>query len=502
MVTRPMQDKRYILSFDQGTTSSRALLFDAEARLCGMAQRELPQIYPQEGWVEHDPEAIWRDTRDVGREVLRTAGVQASEVAAIGIANQRETTLLWDRQTGTPLYHAIVWQDRRTADYCAALRGDGREEIVRERAGLLLDPYFSASKLKWLLDNVPDARGRAKRGELAFGTIDSWLIWKLTGGAAHLTDVSNASRTSLFNLAHRKWDDQLLYLFGIPRQLLPGLRDCQGDFGVCDAAHFGAAIPITGVAGDQQAATVGQACFQPGMLKSTYGTGCFAMMHTGDKAVASQHRLLSTIAYQRAGTPSYALEGSIFMAGATVQWLRDQARFIGHAEESAGLAAAAAPDSQVYLVPGFAGLGAPYWDPHARGAILGMTRDTGIAEIVRAGLESVAYQTRDLLQAMAQDAGTLPDRLRVDGGMSANDWAMQFLADMTGLVVERPEIIETTALGAAYLAGLEVGLYPSLDMLADNWRCERRFVPQMSADQRDSKYRGWKAAVARVLTDG
>ena len=497
-----MDNKRFVLAIDQGTTSTRAMLFDEAGQPCGMAQRELPQMFPQDGWVEHDPEAIWLDTLLVGRDVLRDAGIAATDIAGIGIANQRETTILWDRETGAPLHNAIVWQDRRTADYCAALRADGREDMVRQRSGLLLDPYFSASKLKWLLDTVPGARERAKRGELAFGTVDSWLIWKLTGGAVHATDATNASRTLLFNIGTQRWDDQLLYLFGIPRSLLPEVRDCQGDFGTSVSEHFGAPIPIAGVAGDQQAATVGQACFQEGMLKSTYGTGCFAVMNTGAIQAVSRNRLLSTVAYRRAGETAYGLEGSIFMAGATVQWLRDKARMIGNAAESELIATEADPDSRVYLVPGFTGLGAPYWDPHARGAIIGMTRDTGVAEIVRAGLESVAYQTRDLMEAMAQDAAAIPSSVRVDGGMVVNDWAMQFLADIVGLPVERPEVIETTALGAAYLAGLQTGFYESIDRLAANWRCERCFEPRMGADEREQRYGEWKNAVSRTLTAG
>ncbi|MDO9461382.1 MAG: glycerol kinase GlpK [Alphaproteobacteria bacterium] len=501
-----MTAKRYILAIDQGTTSSRAMLFDAGGKACGVAQRQFPQIFPQPGWVEHDAQVIWRDVLAVCREVIKTAGITAAQVAAIGITNQRETTVLWDRKTGVPLYNAIVWQDRRTAELCADLKAAGHEALVQAHTGLLLDPYFSASKIKWLLDNVSGARERAKRGELAFGTIDSWLLWNLTGGAVHATDATNASRTLLFNFDTGRWDDRLLYLFGIPRQLMPEVRDNDGDFGLCTDEHLGAPVPICGVAGDQQAALVGQACLEEGMLKATYGTGCFVMLNTGAKRVPSANRLLTTLAYRTGGQTSYALEGSIFMAGATMQWLRDGAQMLKHTRDSQAMAEQANPDARVYLVPAFTGLGAPWWDAEARGAILGLTRDTGVAEIVRAGLEAVGYQTRDLLQAMAADmqkAGAImPTVLRVDGGMAANDWAMQFLADMTGLPVERSSILETTALGAALLAGVRAEFYPSLEAMAANWRSDRRFEPLMGADERASRYAGWRDAVGRVLSAG
>jgi glycerol kinase len=495
--------KRYILAIDQGTTSSRAMLFDADGRPCGMAQRALAQIFPHPGWVEHDARVIWADVLAVCREVMQTAGIKASDIAGIGITNQRETTVLWDRKTGTPLYNAIVWQDRRTAQLCADLKAAGHEAMVQAQSGLLLDPYFSASKLKWLLDTIPGARERAKRGELAFGTIDAWLVWNLTGGAVHATDVTNASRTMLFNIDTGRWDDRLLYLFGIPRQVLPEVRDCDGDYGLCTEGYFGASIPICGVAGDQQAALTGQGCLKEGMLKATYGTGCFAMLNTGVKRVTSSNRLLTTPAYRVGGKISYALEGSIFMAGATLQWLRDGARMLENTSDSQALAERANPDARVYLVPAFAGLGAPWWDADARGAIMGLTRDTGVAEIVRAGLEAVGYQTRDLLQAMAadmSDAGAvMPATLRVDGGMAANDWAMQFLADMTGLPVDRSAILETTALGAAILAGVRCGLYSSHEAMAANWRSDHRFDPAMSYGERETRYAGWRDAVGRVL---
>ena len=496
--------KRYILAIDQGTTSSRAMLFDAQAKPCGMAQRAFAQIFPHPGWVEHDAQVIWRDVLAVCREVMKTAGITARDIAGIGIANQRETTVLWERKTGVPLYNAIVWQDRRTAQLCADLKAAGHEPLVQAQSGLLLDPYFSASKLKWLLDTIPGARDRARRGELAFGTMDSWLIWNLTGGAAHATDATNASRTLLFNIDTGRWDDRLLYLFGIPRQVLPEVRDSDGIYGLSKDEYFGWPVPICGVAGDQQAALIGQACLKEGMLKATYGTGCFAMLNTGARRVPSANRLLTTLAYRKGGQTSFALEGSIFMAGATLQWLRDGARMLKHTSDSQALAEQANPDARVYLVPAFTGLGAPYWDADARGAILGMTRDTGVAEIVRAGLEAVGYQTRDLLQAMAADmqkaGAVMPATLRVDGGMAANDWAMQFLADMTGLPVERSSILETTALGAAMLAGVQCGLYPSYEAMAANWRSDRCFDPAMSVDEREARYAGWRDAVGRVLS--
>jgi len=495
--------KKYVLSIDQGTTSTRALLFDAKGTPAYVAQKELPQIFPQDGWVEHDGTQIWADTLEVCRAVLAEGG-SVDAVAAIGITNQRETTLLWDRVTGEPLYNAIVWQDRRTADLCARLKAEGKEAIVQAKTGLLLDPYFSGTKLAWLLDNVEGARARALKGELCFGTIDSWLVYKLTGGASHVTDATNASRTLLFNIDSQDWDDEILSWFDIPRSLLPAVKDCCASFGKTAADLLGASLPITGIAGDQQAATVGQACFQPGMMKSTYGTGCFALVNTGSAHVHSQNRLLSTVAYRLNGEVTYALEGSIFMAGATIQWVRDEMKFISSAQDSEALAKQADPDSQVIVVPAFTGLGAPYWDPHARGAILGMTRDTGAPEIVRAALESVSYQTRDLMDAMGADmegAGlSAPNELRVDGGMVANNWFAQNLSDLLGRPVVRPVVQETTALGAAYLAGMQVGFFGGLEDVSAQWQQEARFDATMDGDMRESRYSRWKDAVGRVLT--
>jgi glycerol kinase len=484
-----------LLAIDQGTTSTRAIVFDRQGGKRAVAQRELPQSYPQPGWVEHDALRIWDDTLACVREVLDSAGLSAREIAALGITNQRETTLIWDRQNGQPIAPAIVWQDRRTAEFCR--RHAGRNDWLSEKTGLLLDPYFSATKIAWLLEQVPGARERAAAGELAFGTIDSWLIWKLTGGRQHLTDASNASRTALFNLSSQIWDAELLEFFGVPAALLPDVRDCADDFGSTEAHWFGAAIPIRGVAGDQQAATVGQACFTPGMIKSTYGTGCFMVLNTGSELRRSQHRLLSTLAYRLNGQPTFALEGSIFVAGAAVQWLRDAVRLIGAAGETESLARSIDDTQGVYLVPAFTGLGAPYWDPEARGAILGLTRDSGIAHIARAALESVCYQTRDLLDAMAADA-LPPTELRVDGGMVVNDWLVQFLADTLRIPVLRPETVETTALGAAFLAGLGSGVYGSLEEIGQLWQREGRFAPQCGSERAQRRYAGWRAAVERV----
>jgi len=496
-----MGEAKYVLAIDQGTTSSRAILFDRDARPVAMAQREFPQYFPDDGWVEHDAEEIWASTVSVVEGALAKAGARADEVAAIGITNQRETTVLWERETGRPVHRAIVWQDRRTAETCAQLVADGHGDVIQARTGLLVDSYFSATKLAWLLDHVPEARARAERGELAFGTVDSFLLWRLTDGRVHATDATNASRTLLFDIHRQDWDDDLLALFGVPRAVLPEVRDSSADFGATDAALLGAAIPVAGIAGDQQAATVGQACFAPGMIKSTYGTGCFALMNTGEAAISSTNRSLGTVAYRLDGQPTYALEGSIFVAGAAIKWLRDRLGLIAEARETAALAARAAPQPGLYLVPAFVGLGAPYWDAGARGAILGMTLDTGRAEIARAALEANAYQTRDLLDAMAADGARASGALRVDGGLAVNDWAMQFLADIVGLPVERPSVTETTALGAAFLAGLRVGFYPSIEALARAWRRERRFEPAMSADERERRYAGWRAAVARVRSD-
>ena len=493
-----MTDRRFVLAIDQGTTSTRAMVFDHAGAPVSMARREIRQHFPRDGWVEHDPEEIWQSSLDVVRSALEQAGARAGQIEAIGITNQRETTVVWDRANGDPVHKAIVWQDRRTAPQCAKLVEDGHGDTVRAKTGLVIDPYFSATKVAWLLDHVDGARDRAKRGELAFGTIDSFLLWRLTGGRRHATDATNASRTMLFDIHRQEWDDELLALFGVPRAMLPEVCDSSADFGVADAKLFGAAVPIAGIAGDQQAATFGQACFEPGMIKSTYGTGCFALLNTGPRPVASRNRLLTTVAYRLGGAPVYALEGSIFVAGAAVGWLRDRLGLVTRADETEALAAGARGSSGVYLVPAFVGLGAPHWDALARGAIVGLTFDSGRAEIVRAALEAVAYQTRDLMEAMAADGAAPPVALRVDGGMAVNDWAMQFLADILGLPVERPTVTETTALGAAYLAGLRTGFYPSVEAIAAQWRRERLFDPAMARDESDRRYAGWRAAVERV----
>jgi glycerol kinase len=504
---------QHVLAIDQGTTSSRAIVFDRAGAPVAQSQRELEQHYPRAGWVEHDPETIWQDTVAVCREALGKAGLDARDLAALGITNQRETVVLWERASGQPVYRAIVWQDRRTTERCRALSAAGHDALVQARTGLVVDPYFSATKLAWLLDEVTGARTAAERGELAFGTIDSFLLWRLSGGQVHATDASNAARTMLYDIHRQDWDDDLLRLLSIPRAVLPEVKDCSTLFGATPASLFGAAVPIAGIAGDQQAATIGQACFEPGMLKSTYGTGCFALLNTGAAPVTSRHRLLTTIAYRLRGETTYAIEGSIFVAGAAVQWLRDGLRLISHAGESEPLAAGIYDTGGVYLVPAFVGLGAPHWDPEARAAILGLTRDSGIPQIVRAALESVGYQTRDLMNAMAADlgddagrgaagVGSGPSAVRVDGGMVANDWVCQFLADILDLPVERPAVTETTALGAACLAGLEVGLYPSLDAVARMWRCERRFEPGMAPSARARLYGGWLSAVRRVRATG
>lgn len=487
----------YLLAIDQGTTSSRAIVFDDAGRICGVGQQEFPQYFPADGWVEHDLESIWQSTVTVCREAIAAAGIGADAICAIGITNQRETTALWDRASGEPLGRAIVWQDRRTARQCERLRGEGVEAMVSRRTGLLLDPYFSGTKLAWMLDNIPSARERAERGELAFGTIDSFLLWRLTGGRVHATDATNASRTLLFNIHEQCWDDELLALFNIPASLLPEVRDSAADFGHCEASLFGASLPIAAMIGDQQAATVGQACFEPGMVKSTYGTGCFVMLNTGDNPVTSDNRLLTTVAYRLQGKICYALEGSIFVAGAAVQWLRDGLHLIGSASQMQELAERVASSNGVYMVPAFTGLGAPYWDPDARGAILGLTRDTGIAHIARATLEAVCYQSRDLLDAMRSD-GARVEALRVDGGMVVNDWLVQRLADTVGCDCERPAVIETTALGAASLAGLQSGVFGSLEEISSRWHAEKTFSPQMSEADRERRYHGWKQAVARV----
>ncbi|TNF87020.1 MAG: glycerol kinase [Gammaproteobacteria bacterium] len=492
---------QYILSIDQGTTSSRAMLFDENGRASFTAQREFGQHFPKDGWVEHNAEEIWVTTLDVVREALQKAQADAREIAAIGITNQRETTVVWDRASGEPIYHAIVWQDRRTANYCDSLRARDLEPMVTAKTGLLLDPYFSGTKVNWILDNVDGARERAEKGELAFGTIDCFLIWRLTGGKVHATDATNASRTLLFNIHEQCWDRELLDMLAIPDSLLPEVRDCADDYGITSEKLLGEKIPIAGVAGDQQAALIGQACFEPGMIKSTYGTGCFMVLNTGEQALASNNKLLTTVAYRLDGKTTYALEGSIFVAGAAVQWLRDGIGIIDSAHETEALAESLQSNKGVYLVPAFTGLGAPHWDPDARGAIFGITRDTGTAELVRATLESVCYQTFDLLEAKRRD-GLEPTRLRVDGGMVQNNWLCGFLADILDIVVERPLETETTALGAAYLAGLKVGLFASLGDIAARWQAEREFDPEMDMHQRNLLLADWHEAVIKVKTGG
>ncbi len=491
----------YILAIDQGTTSSRAILFDAGLKVKAVAQEEFPQHFPASGWVEHDPGDIWSSVAGTTRSVIEKAKVGVKDIAAIGITNQRETTLVWDRKTGEPIHRAIVWQDRRTSDMCQRLKAEGHEPMISERTGLLLDPYFSGTKLAWLLDNVEGARARAEAGELLFGTVDSYLIWKLTGGKVHATDATNAARTLIYNIRKGRWDKDILKILKIPEAMLPEVRDCAADFGTTRADLFGREIPIYGVAGDQQAATIGQACFAPGMMKSTYGTGCFALLNTGAEPVASKNRLLTTIAYQFDGKPTYALEGSIFIAGAVVQWLRDGLRIIRDAAETKALAEAADPAQHLVLVPAFVGLGAPYWNAECRGAVYGLTRNSGPAEFAKAALESVGYQTRDLLEAMRADWGGAADGvLRVDGGMTASDWAMQFLSDIIGAPVDRPQVLETTALGAAWLAGSRAGVYPDAKGFAKVWALDRRFEPAMSEAIRAEKYDRWQRAVAATLT--
>ena len=488
----------HLIAIDQGTTSTRAIVFDAALNPVATAQQEFTQYFPADGRVEHDPEEIWQSVVATVRGAMARAGVAADDVAAIGITNQRETTLIWDRTTEKPIHRAIVWQDRRTADACASLRAAGHEPGVTEKTGLLLDPYFSATKIAWLLDHVDGAREAARKERLAFGTVDTWLLWRLTGGFAHVTDATNAARTLLLDIHDATWDPALAELFRVPMSLLPEVRDCAGDFGTTHL--FGGPIRIMGVAGDQQAATVGQGCFAPGMTKSTYGTGCFALLNTGTQMVQSRNRLLTTIAYQLAGKRTYALEGAIFIAGAAVQWLRDGLKIIVSASESGSLAIEADPGEQVYLVPAFVGLGAPWWDASARGAIFGLTRRSGPAEIARAALESVGYQTRDLIDAMRADwpaAGNTV--LRVDGGMTASDYTMQFLADILDAPVDRPVVMETTALGAAYLAGLAAGVCPQPESFAKSWKRERRFIPRMDASTRARKWAGWQDAVRRTL---
>ena len=492
----------YVMSIDQGTTSSRAILFDSQCQVRAAAQQEFTQIFPNSGWVEHDPKEIWSSVLATCKEAMAKVGAEAKDVAAIGITNQRETTLAWDTRTGRCLYNAIVWQDRRTSDFCKGLKEQGHEAMVTDQTGLLLDPYFSGTKLAWILDNVEGARKLAEDGHLAFGTVDSFLLWRLTGGKVHATDATNASRTMLYDIHQGGWSQDLLKLLNIPSSTaLPQVLDCAADFGSCDEDLFGGPIPIAGIAGDQQAATVGQACFEPGMMKSTYGTGCFALLNTGEIAVKSNNRLLTTIAYQLDGKPTYALEGSIFIAGAAVQWLRDGLGIIDSAGQTGDLAQQADENQSVYLVPAFVGMGAPYWDADCRGALYGLTRGTGPAEISRAALEAVCYQTRDLLDAMQKDWGAVSETvLRVDGGMVASNWTMQFLADLLNAPVDRPKVLETTALGAAYLAGLQVGFYPAPDEFAKGWSLDRAFTPAMDEATRQTKYSGWQDAVKRTLS--
>ncbi|MCB1724857.1 MAG: glycerol kinase GlpK [Gammaproteobacteria bacterium] len=491
----------YVIAIDQGTTSSRAIVFDDRFRIVSVGQREFTQHFPDSGWVEHEPEDIWDTTVATVLEAIGKAGLAAGDIAAIGITNQRETTLVWDRATGKPIHRAIVWQDRRTAPLCDRLKADGHEATFSEKTGLLLDPYFSGTKVAWLLDNVSGARAAAEAGRLAFGTVDSFLVWRLTGGRSHVTDASNASRTLLYDIRTNAWDEELLGILGIPVSLLPKVKDNADDFGETLPELFGGAISIRGVAGDQQAALIGQACFERGMIKSTYGTGCFAVLNTGDELVHSQNRLVSTIAYRLRGRTTYALEGSIFVAGAAVQWLRDGLGIIASAPESGAMAGAADPNQQVYLVPAFVGLGAPYWDAQARGAIFGITRGTGPNEFARAALESVCYQTYDLLEAMRGDfAGASTAGLRVDGGMVASDWTMQRLADLLDRPVHRPKVLETTALGAAWLAGMHAGVWPDEQGFATSWELDRRFEPAMDGAVRQRLIRGWRDAVRRTLT--
>ena len=487
----------HILAIDQGTTSSRAIIFDAQMQVVTVAQQEFTQHFPASGWVEHDADEIWDSVLATCRAALSQAGLTAADIAGIGITNQRETTVIWDRATGAPIHNAIVWQDRRTADLCAQLKEAGHEPQVTSQTGLLLDPYFSGTKVKWILDTVDGARGR----DLAFGTIDSFLIWRLTGGAAHVTDATNAARTLLYDIHKGDWSDDMCAMLDVPKSILPKVLDCAAEFGTTTSDLLGAPIPILGVAGDQQAATIGQACFQPGMMKSTYGTGCFALLNTGADPVRSENRLLTTIAYQLQGRRTYALEGSIFIAGAVVQWLRDGLKIIDHAAQSGELAQRADPEQQVILVPAFTGLGAPYWNPDCRGAVFGLTRNTGPAEMCRAALESVAFQTRDLLEAMHADwSASANTVLRVDGGMANSDWTMQCLSNILGAPVDRPAMVETTALGAAWLAGMQAGLYPDMDGFAAMWRLDQRFTPHMSTEDRDRSYAQWTKAIAATLS--
>jgi glycerol kinase len=491
---------KFLLAIDQGTSSSRTVIYGHDARAVARDQQEFPQIYPQPGWVEHDPEAIWNSVTAVTRGAMQKVGAVAADISAIGITNQRETTLIWDRETGECVYNAIVWQDRRTADYCQSLKQDGLEATVSSKTGLRLDPYFSGTKIAWILDNVEGVRARAEAGKLAFGTVDSFLLWRLTGGRVHATDATNASRTLLFNIHTQEWDDELLEMFSVPRELLPDVRDCADDYGMAIDESIGGEVPVCGIAGDQQAALIGQAGFEPGMTKSTFGTGCFVMANTGDRALQSENQLLTTIAMRIGGEVTYGLEGSVFVAGSAMQWLRDELRVIDAAPESEEIARRSGVVEDVYVVPAFAGLGAPYWDPDARGAVLGLTRGSGRDDIVTATLQSVAYQTCDLVSAMSQD-GIRPSVIRVDGGMVANNWFLQFLADVLDVPVERPDNVESTVLGAAYLAGTQAGVVDSLADIGTLWQRDTLFEPAMDGAQRERLLEGWNDAVRRVRTD-
>lgn len=490
---------QYLLAIDQGTSSSRTVIYDHDVVVVASAQQEFPQIYPQAGWVEHDPDVIWSSVRAVISEAMAKAKLRASDITAIGITNQRETTLIWDRETGECVYNAIVWQDRRTAERCRELKDDGLEAQIAAKTGLRLDPYFSATKIAWILDNVAGVRQRAEAGKLAFGTIDCFLLWRLSGGLQHATDASNASRTMLFNIHTQEWDEELLNIFGIPAALLPVVKDCAADFGMATDECLAGEVPVMGMAGDQQAALFGQAGLDVGMTKSTYGTGCFAIANTGAEALSSNNQLLTTVAMRLNGETTYGLEGSVFVAGSALQWLRDGLGIIQTAEESEDIAVRTGIVDEVVVVPAFAGLGAPYWDPEARGAILGLTRGSGREQVVTATLQSIAYQTRDLVDAMAED-GIAPSVIRVDGGMVANDWFLQFLTDILDIVVERPENVESTVLGAAYLAAYQAGVMQDRQQISNDWRLQKRFDPKMSADQRAYLLQGWKAAVDRIRT--
>ncbi len=492
---------KYLLAIDQGTSSSRSVIYDHAMSVIASSQQEFPQIYPQPGWVEHDPEAIWESVRTVTEKAMSDASASAPDTTAIGITNQRETTLLWDRDTGECVYNAIVWQDRRTAESCRSLQADGNEATVSGKTGLRLDPYFSATKLAWILDNVGGVRERAEAGKLAFGTIDCFLLWRLSAGKEHATDASNASRTLLFNIHTQQWDDELLEIFNIPRQLLPEVKDCAADFGTATDSCLGGNVPVLGIAGDQQAALIGQAGFENGMTKSTYGTGCFVIANTGQQALLSQNQLLTTVAMRLNGEVTYGLEGSVFVAGSAIQWLRDEMKIVASAAETEAIAESTGVVDDVVVVPAFAGLGAPYWDPDARGAILGLSRGSGSDQVVTATLQSVAYQTRDLVSSMADD-GISPGVIRVDGGMVANDWFLQFLSDILATPVERPVNVESTVLGAAYLAAFGAGVLQDSDQIAKNWRCDKRFDPLMSSDRREQLLEGWQTAVGRIRSNG